>query len=134
MINLLQLISKKETKKEGLEKYFSITQKVIIYIPSTKNVNEKMTEEEHLKYVHYCMIKFTDLFGGSTAQKAFGSYYSEEKGYIFENVTKVYSLTNELTKEKEKEIEELAQWLKNELGQESVLVEIEPAVKGYFVE
>lgn len=112
-----------------LEKYSFLNCRISIYIPSTMNVNEKTDNKKYVVLISKWMSK---IFGGCTAYKATGTWLSDASGLVNEDVTIVYSFTDEKTlKNNESFLINICEWLKKEMRQEAISLEINN--KLYFI-
>jgi len=66
-----------------------------VYVPSTKGVNKKISPMEMRKRVNEVKRYLSNKFGGFTAIKGQGGYYSKGKGVVQEKVVKVVSFAEE---------------------------------------
>lgn len=106
----------------------SLSERVAVYVPSTFNVSESVQNE---KYVSMVSEKLSALFGGCTALKSHGYWMSENVGLVGEKVTVIYSYTNNLDNQKINSLLDICEWLKVEMSQEAISLEINS--KLYFV-
>jgi hypothetical protein len=106
---------------------FDLDSKVSIYVPSTKNVDEAFDSSE---YKNKVITKLAQLFGGATASEAVGGWVCGNGSTVLEKVTIVYSFckSEELTMHFN-DIYNICMWLKEELKQEAVTLEINGQVK-----
>lgn len=102
---------------------------VSLYIPATINVREWLRDNE--KYINQAAKLFSDLFGGATAYQTRGYYKDSTGSIVKESVVVIKSYTDELTREQLESIRELAEYIREELSQECVSVEINDRL--YFV-
>ena len=65
---------------------------IIVYVPSTKNVSEKISDAEFKKRVGEAKNFLNRAFGGTTTVKGVGSY-TAENGLVQENVALVETFT-----------------------------------------
>lgn len=118
-----------ETKKMNrLEGLTSLKEKIAVYVPSTIDVNKKI---DNSFYVHEILKEFSEIFGGATAYNASGAWVSSEKGLIIEDVVIVYSYSDKLTNNDIDKIICICEWLKDELKQECISLEVND--KLYFI-
>jgi hypothetical protein len=103
-----------------LETLTNLKENVKIYIPSTM-FNEKINNSYFVECVESKMSKF---FGGCTSFSANGSYVSDSGKLIKEDIIVCQSFTNELTNNEIDLILEVAKWLKDEMKQECISIEI----------
>lgn len=112
-----------------LEHLFKLGSKVTIYVPSTTNADQ---EVDNTPYVNKVAEKLSVWFGGATSTPARGYWVSTTKGLIKENTTVVFAYTD--TKGLENNIDglvSLCEWLKADMKQESVALEINGEM--YFI-
>lgn len=114
-----------------LKNLFNLSCSVSVYVPSTKNVNEVLSESAREEYVKMVLEALSNLFGGATSYDAKGSWVSN-KGLVLEDikVCKSYCTSEQLKAGVDKVIG-LCQELKSELGQEAISLEINN--KLYFI-
>jgi len=98
--------------------------RVALYVPSTTNVNETLDSNTADQVTNRVLRFFGEMFGGATGIPARGSWVSESGELVIEQVTIVYSFTDNLTKENLVSVHEFALRLKAELKQESISVEV----------
>jgi hypothetical protein len=72
------------------------------------------------------------MFGGATAIEGNGSWLSDDNQLIKEKVTIVYSFAEDLDKNKINQVVAYAEYLKEEMKQSSVSLEVNG--KMYFIE
>ena len=118
-------------KLNNLSQYFSLNNKVSIYIPSTIDVDVTI---DNSKYVNDITKKFCLMFGGATAQEVVGSWYSDDlKKVVTENVTIVYSnCSDDQLKDNINEVENIAKKLCKDMTQECISLEVNGVL--YFVD
>jgi hypothetical protein len=97
--------------------------KVVVYIPSTRNVSQLLSEVEQEAEVNGVLSKFAKMFGGSTSTRATGAWITESGDLVKEEVTLVYSFVD-VTETVEVSVKAIAAGLAKRLQQEAVLVEI----------
>ena len=114
-----------------LKNLFNLSCSVAVYVPSTINVNEKMSKAEVKEYTDFVLGGLSALFGGATAYDAKGAWNSE-KGLVLEDVKVCKSYcTSEQLKAGIDRVLSLCQELKSELKQEAISLEINN--KLYFI-
>jgi len=101
-----------------------MSNKVTVYIPATVNVNKTLNADTATKYVNLALTKLSQLYGGATALSATGGWVSQSDGLVTEAVTLVYSFTGELDRGSLLEVKAFCEFLKTELKQEAIAVEI----------
>lgn len=114
---------------KGLQGLTGLQEKISIYVPSTLEVNKVVSNK---KYVEKVLIELSTLFGGATSQNASGSWYSNDLDcLVIEDITIVYSFSDNLDNEKIDTVLGLCEWLKMEMSQECISLEING--KLYFI-
>ncbi|QPC82097.1 DUF3574 domain-containing protein [Phototrophicus methaneseepsis] len=108
-----------------------LSHRVAILIPSTNNVSESLTVDEHTQYVELYLRLLSERFGGATAASKLGAWIDDDGQLIRENITEVYAFASEITSDDLVFIQQAAMGLKDELAQEAIAVEIDN--KLYFV-
>lgn len=83
------LEKKIKTTKDGLYLPYEIS----IYVPTTKNKNEKITEDELMQRIKEVSLFLSETFGGFTRQTAVGGYKSSENEIITEDIVKITSFS-----------------------------------------
>lgn len=73
---------------ELLNKYYSLPEKIAVYIPSTIDVNVKC---DTTKYSEYFENLFSKLFGGCSAMPINGFWISDKTGLVKENIFYIYA-------------------------------------------
>lgn len=107
--------------KKQLNFKFDLNCKWSIYVPSTKNMNEKCDNTEEVRRV---IGELFDLFGGATASPAVGGWRCEDGNVVVEDVTIVYAFcTSEQSVEHADEVISIARRICREFNQEAVTVE-----------
>ena len=96
-----------------------------ITVPSTSNVSNP-DQALATKWVDAALTMLATLFGGATALPGVGSYMADNGQLIKENVTVVYSYTNDdgMRNSRNKVIE-FALNMGKAMGQECIMVEID---------
>lgn len=107
---------------------FALDKFVTFYVPSTHHVGKPLPVRERHALVTRVARELSNAFGGATATKGQGYYVSDTKGLIVEPVTLVKSYHECDTSEALAIVVPLAQAIKNEYGQESILIETEKGV------
>ena len=98
-----------------------LKKKVSIYVPSTMH-DGPAPENVVNYYVNDTLKKLSVMFGGATATRAIGSWYSEElEKLITENVTICYSFCDEYDQEK---LIAMCEELKTVFQQEAISLEL----------
>jgi hypothetical protein len=112
--------------KTKLSQNFSLPLQVAVYVPSTKDADEKVSKKEFDNRVEE-VEKFTSsLFGGFSANDVDGGYMSNTKGLIKEEVYKVTSFApkENFDAKMSQLIAQVKKWAKD-WGQESIGLEFE---------
>jgi hypothetical protein len=121
---------KQITEHKALKGLFSLEHNIKLFVPSTTEVNQDGTELQKV-YETKAMELMSDLFGGATSYKALGAWKSQ-LGLVTEKVKIVESYGTEAQMENGLDgVIQLAQEMKQAMGQESVALEFNN--KLYFV-
>ena len=105
--------------------------KVAVYIPSTININKHFDNKEYLQLVLKVMA---ECFGGATQQRVLGAWLSQHDGIVQEGVNIVYSYcTISQYEQYIDKIKNLCEFLKNELQQEAISLEITKGSELQFI-
>ena len=112
--------------KSRLAKNFNLPLEVAVYVPSTKDADEAISEEEFESRVESVQKYLSDLFGGFSSNDVDGGYMSQEKGLITEEVYKVISFAQRdgFSSKMEKLVVQIKKWAKD-WEQESIGLEFE---------
>lgn len=102
--------------------------KVALYVPSTADVDQALSESAAKEVVNRSLRLFSDLFGGATAVPASGAWVASDGELVVESVTIVYSFSGELTTDSLTKIKLFCEALKAELGQEAIALEVNGAL------
>ena len=104
-----------------------MNQKITLYVPATIG-NEHIDNTKHVEHVADVL---SQLFGGATALPVNGYWKDTETGELVkENTVQVYAFTTFWNRIKfKKKVEEIANWIKKEMNQQSVLLEVNGNVK-----
>ncbi|MFY0758044.1 DUF3574 domain-containing protein [Metabacillus dongyingensis] len=116
-------------QSSALKGQFHLDDVVKIYVPSTYNGDQPI---DNTPFVNRSLEKFTKMFGGATAIEGTGSWLSDNDQLIKEKVTIVYSFADDLDKKKINQVVAYAEYLKEEMKQSSVSLEVNG--KMYFIE
>ncbi len=103
--------------------------KVTFYVPSTKNVGEKLNKSERRALVTRVETTFSKAFGGATSTQGIGSYVANDGRLIRESVTLVTSYHGLETSDALAIVIPLAEAIKNEYGQEAIAIETESGIE-----
>lgn len=117
----------KSNNKINFKTFFDLNTKVSIYVPSTIEVNKQIDNTVYCKEVQN---KLSLLFGGATTQDVLGSYICEDGSQVNEIISIVYSFcSTEQLKNNIFEVINICEYLKKEMTQESILLEVNGKVK-----
>ena len=118
-------------KLNSLSSYFSLNNRVAIYVPSKVDVNVTI---DNNKYVADITKQFCLMCGGATSQNVVGSWYSDDlKKVVTENVTIVYSnCSDDQLKDNINAVEDIAKKLCKDMTQECISLEVNGVL--YFVD
>lgn len=104
-----------------LKNMFKLSSKITIYVPSTKNINEKI---DNRKYVDDCATLLADCFGGATSTEALGYWMSPKVGLVKEKSTMIFAYcTTEQASEHIEKVIDFCRNMKKELAQDSIALE-----------
>lgn len=113
----------------SLQKLSKLNSKISIYIPSTNNVDNYY---DNYQIVDNTLSFLSRLFGGATNNAVEGSYLTSKGKLIKEKINIIYSYcTFNQLEHNQKKILEFCENLKNELSQESIVLEINQEM--YFI-
>ena len=79
-------------KNAKLQNVFKLSSKVVVYIPSTTDIN---TEIDNTDHVNDCASLLSDCFGGATSTQALGYWVSNTAGLVKEKTTMVFAYASE---------------------------------------
>lgn len=131
--NTVYATSEQETLKakemNALKGQFHLDEVVKIYVPSTYNMDQPI---DNTPYVNQSLETLSKMFGGATAIEGTGAWVADNDQLIKEKVTIVYSFSEKLNKSKINEVVAYAKYLKEEMKQSSVSLEVNG--KMYFIE
>lgn len=105
-----------------------LSRKVTFYVPSTKNVGDKLTKSERRALLTRVESTFSRAFGGATSTQGIGSYVANDGRLIRENITLVTSYHGLETADALAIVIPLAEAIKTEYGQESIAIETESGI------
>lgn len=98
-----------------------MNQKISIYVPATIG-NECIDNQAQVEHVAQ---QLSLMFGGASASKIQGFWNSDNLGLVVEETTVVYAFTSFWKRVKfRKQLKNLMNWIKVEMAQEAVLMEI----------
>lgn len=113
-------------KNSKLEKLFTLSHKVTVYVPSTVEINKEIDNAE---YVDEVASLLSSLFGGATSSQAIGYWNSPTAGLVKEKTTIVFAFAESL--EKIDLVIDKCEELKNILKQDAIALEIDGQM--YFI-
>jgi len=106
-----------------------LSRKVVFYVPSTKNVGQKLTKSERRTLLTRVETLFSKAFGGSTSMQSIGTYIANDGRLIRETITLVTSYHDKETSEALAIVIPLAESIKSEYGQETIAIETETGIE-----
>ena len=107
---------------DNIKFLFPLNCEIAIFVPSTVNVDEPI---DNAKYVKATLAKLSGIFGGATAQSAYGGWVAESGNLVTEKVTIVYAnCTSEQLEENISECVEYAKQLCKDMSQECISVRV----------
>ncbi len=113
---------------KSLKNAFALRHRVTLYVPGTRDVDKAA---DNSVYVDRVCATLSELFGGATSTPALGYWVSTERGLIKERTTMAFAYAETLNDDNISAIVDLSEWLKKELGQETIAVEIDGVM--YFI-
>lgn len=118
--------------QERLSGLFTLSHVVSITLPSTVDIDNQADSSLLAKVYDYCLTNMSETFGGATVTNGQGAWYSNDLGkLVFESVNIVTSFAAELSDHEISRMIDMAEFVKAELRQESVLVNLNG--KAYLV-
>ena len=113
-------------KDKALEGSFELPIQMAVLVPSTINVDERISEEEFKKRITSVEEFLSSLFGGYSADPVDGGYVSSEKGLVREDVERVvaFSTQDSFRQNFGKLVYQIKQWCED-WGQEAIGYELE---------
>lgn len=115
------------TLPSNFKKAYHLPIEQIVYVPSTKGADKKVSDKEFRKRIKEVETYLSKKFGGKTSIKGVGGYFSNDKDKIInEDVIKVtaYATQEAFNKNKVALVRKLKYWRKK-FGQEAMAIEIE---------
>lgn len=106
----------------------ALTEKISIYVPSTFNVDIAINSDEYSEKIEK---ELSTLFGGCTRTRSKGSYVCSNGFLVQEDVNIIYAFTDALNNHKLDAVLNMCIWLKEEMEQECISLEINN--KLYFI-
>lgn len=113
-------------KSLKLEKLFTLSHKVTVYVPSTMDINKEIDNAE---YVDEVATLLSSLFGGATSSQAIGYWNSPTAGLVKEKTVIVFAFAESL--EKIDLVIDKCEELKEKLNQDAIALEIDGQM--YFI-
>ena len=112
-----------------LQKYFSLNNSIILYVPSTQNVNEAADNAAEVEQVERF---FGSTFGGFTTTEGRGGWVTDAGQLVTEAVVMVKSFcTDDMLQQHLQDVLDLAEKLKQSMSQEAVSLEVNGTI--YFI-
>jgi hypothetical protein len=114
-----------ETKNK-LKKNFDLPFELAVYVPSTSDANNEISEDEFEERIKIVSTFLSNLFGGFSSNEVSGGYLSSEKGLIEEDVFKVTAFASKdgLDAKMKSLVNQIKEWCK-EWSQEAIGLEFE---------
>lgn len=116
-------------KNARLEKLFTLSHKVTVYVPATKNDENGTHPIDNGIFVNQIAEILSNAFGGATSTDAIGYWASDKRGLERENTRLVFAYAENL--EKIDTVIDWCEWLKDELKQDNIALEIDNQM--YFI-
>lgn len=116
-------------KNARLEKLFTLSHKITVFVPATKNDAEGSHPINNNGYVEQIASIMSESFGGATSTDAIGYWMSPERGLEKENTKLVFSYAENL--DNIDNTLDWCEWLKTELNQDAIAIEIDNQM--YFI-
>jgi hypothetical protein len=101
---------------------------VTFYVPSTKNVGDKLTKSERRTLVTRVETTFSRAFGGATSTQGIGSWITNDGRLVRESVTLVTSYHALETTDALAIVLPLAEAIKAEYRQGAIAIETEQGI------
>ena len=98
-----------------------------IFVPSTVNIDSQI---DNTQIVNSILAELSSEFGGASAQDVRGAWLSDTAGLVVENITRIFCYGSDKA-EMLDVFSNLAQRLKVEMSQDSVLIDVDNV--GYLV-
>ena len=116
-------------KNAKLQNVFKLSSKVVVYIPSTTDIDKEIDNTAH---VNDCASLLSDCFGGATSTQALGYWVSNTAGLVKEKTTMVFAYASEQDlNNKIDAVIDYCEGLKAELKQDAIALEINGEM--YFI-
>ena len=116
-------------KNSRLEKLFTLSHKITVYVPATMNDETGAHPIDNMKYVDQIAEILSTTFGGATSSDAIGYWMSSERGLEKENTRIVFAYAETL--DRINIVLDWCEWLKKELRQDAIALEIDQHM--YFI-
>lgn len=108
---------------------FKLSSKVIVYVPSTKDINVEVDTSE---WVDATATLLSTCFGGATSCEALGYWTSPTQGLVKEKTTQVFAYcTDSDLQGKIENVVTLCEAMKEDLKQDAIALEINGEM--YFI-
>lgn len=112
--------------KSRFDNLFSMSHNVSIVLPSTYAIDGKADNEILARVHEHVITVMSESFGGCTITDGQGAWYSNELAkLVYESVKIATSFANELGNNEHSTMLHLAEFVKAELRQESVLITLD---------
>lgn len=112
-----------------LKACIKLSSKITVYVPATQGVDQQTDNTAQVERVASVLA---DLFGGATSTPAVGYWLSPAAGLVAERTTIVFAYcADKALQEHIDKVLELCQWLKDDMRQEAVALEINGEM--YFI-
>ena len=116
-------------KNAKLQNVFKLSSKVVVYIPSTTDIDKEIDNTSH---VNDCASLLSDCFGGATSTQALGYWVSNTAGLVKEKTTMVFAYASESDLNTKIDVViDYCEELKAELKQDAIALEINGEM--YFI-
>ena len=116
-------------KNSKLQNMFKLSSKVVIYVPSTTDINVTI---DNTTFVNNTATMLSNCFGGATSTVAVGYWNSPTAGLVKEKTTMVFAYASESDLEENIDtVVTFCESLKSELKQDAIALEINGEM--YFI-
>lgn len=107
---------------DNIKFLFPLNCEIAIFVPSTVDVDKEI---DNSQYVKTTLAKLSSIFGGATAQTAYGGWVAESGNLVTEKVTIVYAnCTSEQLENNIAECVDYAKQLCKKMSQECISVRV----------
>ena len=107
---------------DNIKFLFPLNCEIAIFVPSTINVDNPI---DNSQYVKATLAKLSSIFGGATAQQAYGGWVADSGQLVTEKVTIVYAnCTSEQLENNIAECVDYARQLCKDMSQECISVRV----------